>query len=299
VATFSTLRPTHRPGINARRSTPLRVRSGLLTPLRLWHLTSLDAPTVAVVWTLAFAWSVHIHLPLWLPAVLALAAWSAYIGDRLLDARNARGPLRARHHFHWKHRRVFLPIALAAAVAGLSLVLYSMPATARERNSFLAAAALVYFTSVHSPWRVSSPGLRLRIPKELLVGVLFTLACATPVWARVWAGTPGQRLSLLLPVLTFIALAWLNCHAIEIWESRTRTQSAEVFRLATALAAVAMLFAAIASHYNPRQAALLAAAALSAALLALLDSRRHDLTPLTLRAAADLVLLVPVALLAI
>jgi hypothetical protein len=267
----------------------------LLAPLRLWHLTSLDAPTVAIVWMLAFAWSVHIHLPLWLPGVLALAAWSAYIGDRLLDARNARGPLRARHHFHWKHRRVFLPIALSAAVAGLSLVLRSMPATARERNSFLAAAALVYFTSVHSPWRVSSPKLRLRIPKELLVGVLFTLACATPVWARI----PSQRLSLLLPIFTFIALAWLNCHAIEIWESRTRTQSAEVFRLGTALAAVAMLFAAIASLYSPRQAALLAAAALSAALLAFLDRRRPDLTPLTLRAAADLVLLVPVALLAI
>ncbi len=39
--------------------------------------------------------------------------------------------------------------------------------------------------------------------------------------------------------------------------------------------------------------------ALIAALLALLDHYRHALKPVTLRAAADLVLLVPAALLAI
>jgi hypothetical protein len=295
VATFSTLRP----GADADRSARLNPGFDFLAPLRLWHLTSLDAPTVAVVWTLSFAWAAHIHLPLWLPAVLALAAWSAYIGDRLLDARNARGPLRARHHFHWRHRRIFFPIALAAAVAGLSLVLHSMPVAARERNSFLAAAALAYFISVHSPWRVSSSKLRFRIPKELLVGVLFTLACAVPTWARI----PGQRLSLLLPVLTFTALAWLNCHAIETWESQARGKSITVFRLAITLTAVAALFAVIAIVHNPvsnpRQAALLTAAAISAALLAFLDRRRHALMPIALRAAADFVLLVPVALLAI
>jgi hypothetical protein len=305
VATTSTLRPR----LGARRLIRLPASFSLLTPLHLWHLTSLDAPTVAVVWTLAFAWAVRIHLPLWLPTVLALAAWSAYIGDRLLDARNARTPLRARHHFHWKHRRIFLPIALAAAITGLSLALHSMPAAARERNSLLAAAALIYFTSVHSPWRVSGPkpGLRIpripRIPKELLVGVLFTLACATPVlarlWTRSWIRNPDQCLSLLLPILTFTALAWLNCHAIEIWESLTRTHSAKVFRLATALATVAIVFAAVASLHDPRQGALLAAAALSAALLALLDRRQNEISPIALRAAADLVLLVPAALLAI
>src|SRR5271156_1049832 len=98
----------------------------------LWHLTSLDAPTVAVVWTLAFAWAARVHLPIWLPIVLALAAWSFYIGDRLLDARNARTPLRERHHFHWRHRRIFLPLAVTSAILGMLLVLHSMPIPARE-----------------------------------------------------------------------------------------------------------------------------------------------------------------------
>jgi len=50
-----------------------------------------------------------------------------------------------------------------------------------------------------------------------------------------------------------------------------------------------------ASH--PAAAALVAAAAVSAALLALLDAARTRMTPLTLRAAADLVLLAPAVLL--
>jgi hypothetical protein len=292
VATSSTLRP--RSGV--RRPARLRARQKILTSLHFWHLTSLDAPTVAVVWTLAFAWSAHLRLPVWLPVVIALAAWSAYIGDRLLDARNARTPLRARHLFHWEHRRIFVPIAVAAALIGLGLVLYSMPASARERNSFLAAAALVYFTSVHSPWRIARPKLRLRLPKEFLVGVIFTLACATPTWARI----PGHRLSLFVPIVIFTALAWLNCHAIEAWESETEMRPAAIVRPAAVLAVSAALLAIItASPHDPRPAALLVTAALSAAMLALLDRYRQALAPVTLRAAADLVLLVPAALLAI
>ena len=46
-------------------------------PLRLWHLASLDAPTVAAVWGLAFAWAAHIALPRWIPALLALGTFVA------------------------------------------------------------------------------------------------------------------------------------------------------------------------------------------------------------------------------
>lgn len=285
------------------------------TPLRLWHLTSLDAPTVAVTWTLTFAWATQIRLPLWLPITLALASWSAYIADRLLDAYRAQKAinlhsesgaetcslipvpyslsLRPRHHFHWKHRRFFIPLALAAALAALSLVLINMPLAARERNSVLAAAALAYFTSVHNPWRLPSPKFRLRLPKELLVALIFTLACAIPTWTRI----PTRRLELLIPTLAFIALAWLNCQAIETWESATPRRN-PIFPLAATLAAITALIATIfLAEHQTRIAALLAAAATSAALLALLDRHRHRVTPTTIRAAADLVLLTPLALL--
>ena len=135
---------------------PVREQGGvgaLVSLLHGWHLTSLDGPTVAVIWTLAFAWAARVRLPVWAPLGLGLAAWFAYIGDRLLDAYRRSDGLRARHHFHWRHRRVFLPVALLAAAGAVGIALSVMPLAARERGSMLAAAALVYFASVHSPRR--------------------------------------------------------------------------------------------------------------------------------------------------
>jgi hypothetical protein len=285
--------------------------SQLSSLLHLWHLTSLDAPTVAVVWTLAFAWAFGIHLPLWVPMILALGAWSVYIGDRLLDAWRARSPLRARHHFHWHHRRIFVAVALVAFCVAMALILRYMPLAARGRNSILAAAAFVYFTGVHSRsdrsnagtvarrFAVSFPG---KFPvKELLVAIIFTLACAAPTWARTTA-----HLAMLAPILGFAALAWLNCHAIETWETasepitRLLAKCSSTLRTATLLAIVTIAASAIsAALHHPRPAALLAAAALSAVLLGILDRHQHRLSAITLRAAADLVLLTPLALLAL
>jgi hypothetical protein len=58
-----------------------------------------------------------------------------------------------------------------------------------------------------------------------------------------------------------------------------------------------LLLATVLASTQPRPAALIAAGAASALLLALLHRLRHRLTPLALRAAADLVLLTPLALL--
>jgi hypothetical protein len=276
--------------------------------LALWHLASLDAPTVAVVWTLVFAWAARVRLPLWVAALMALVTWAVYIADRLLDARSALRDgcfhgLRQRHIFHWRHRRLFLPLALASAITAAVLVLALMPAAARERNSLLAAAALVYFSSVHFPRRLprfaasilnagrfaSRISSRRVFSKELLVGLLFTAACVLPTAAR--AAAP---LGPLLPcAVVFALLAWLNCHAIDSWESACTSISGPALLLALAgLAAAGVLFAAV----HPRPALLLLAAALSALLLALLDRLRARLIPLTLRAAADLVLLTPAVL---
>ena len=280
--------------------------------LELWHLTSLDAPTVAVTWTLAFAWSAHVHLPAWLPIILALSAWSFYITDRLLDAyRDSRlatrrtqtlslvpafqSPvLQPRHHFHWNHRKPFLLIAISSVLIALNLVVRYMPLAAQTRNSVLALASLAYLTSVHT--RPS-----LRIPKELLVAIVFTAACSLPVLARIEPPGSTSCLAIIPAVLTFVALAWLNCQAIETWESNAPTRFKFVIpQLAVALAATAATLATISAlTHHPRPALLLASAAASSLLLALLHSLKPNLTPTTLRTAADLVLLTPLALLAI
>lgn len=269
--------------------------------LRLWHLTSLDAPTVAAVWSLGFAWAAGVRLPAWVPILLALAAWAVYIGDRLLDARTANpGTLRDRHRFHFRHRRLLIPIAIAAACAAAWIVLTLMPTAARERNSPLALAALAYLARVHSPRSLTAPltPLSLLLKKEMLVGLLFTAACALPAISRA-AALPNQPLwPLFVAAIVFALLAWLNCHAIDRWEVREHEfDMPRILLPACLLAFAGLLLAAILSSTQPRPAAMIVTASVSALLLALLDRLRGRLTPLALRACADLVLLAPLSLL--
>ena len=254
--------------------------------MRYWHLLSLDAPTVAVVWSAAFAWIAHAHLPIWLLFLQALVVWSVYVVDRLLDARSSLRSgegedLRERHFFHWRHRAVLAPLAMAAWVASAWIVLRWMPAAAKERSSALGAASLAYFAGVHSG------GLRRFATKELLVGVLFTLGCALPAWWRGRAGWPAAAAAAY-----FAAVAWLNCGAIEEWESGGAARG-RIGRKAQRIGAAGLACAGAMVCLDGRAAALLGAGAASALLLGLLDRVGGRMSAMLLRAAADLVLLTP------
>jgi hypothetical protein len=266
-------------------------------PLRLWHLASLDAPTVAVAWSSAFAFAAGVQLPRWIPLLLFLGTWSVYIGDRLLDFRSAQRTgnlqrLRDRHYFHWRHRKLLLAVAICTASAATALIFIRMPLALRERNSVLAIAALAYFTGVHSAGRLPSlfPIWSRRFPsKEFLVGILFTAGCAAPVLSRLHsAGGTAARWPLLVATAFFAALAWLNCRSIESFESPIPSP---ILPHAIALALAGLILAAGFTLIQPRAAALLLAGSASALLLAFLDRARHRLTPMTLRIAADLALL--------
>jgi hypothetical protein len=232
---------------------------------------------------------------------LAVAAWAVYIADRLLDARAANrlanlDSLRERHFFHHRHRRMLIPVAIAAACAAVWIVFTQMPSLARERNSVLAVAAMAYFTSVHSAGRRPSIGLPPLLKKELLVGLLFTAACALPALSRA-AAQPAPTLGPLSAAVFFALLAWLNCHAIDRWETLDSAHDSQIFSLACLLAFTGLTIATALSATEPPAAGLILAGAASSLLLAFLDRARNHLTPLALRCAADLVLLTPMALL--
>lgn len=236
-------------------------------------------------------------------AALILIVWFIYIVDRLLDARaGLRTPsqhtLRDRHWFHWRHRRILLPLACLAAIAAAALVLARLPMRALRPDSLVAAATLVWLGSVHLGTRHSAAA-RERMA-EIVVALIFVTGCALPILPQ----NPAAFARLALaPALLFAAVAWLNLHAINAWESAPNTASihsripsrihpagAAIAAIGFTLAACAMLLAA------PRTAALLACAACSALLLVLLDRMRNRMTPITLRAAADMVLLTPLLL---
>jgi hypothetical protein len=299
-------------------------------PVAFWHLASLDAPTVAVVWSLAFAWAGRVRLADLVLLVLALTVWCAYVCDRILDARvldarggfrsstrSTRSGLRERHFFHWRHRRLFVPLAAAAAcVAGVAAATF-LPPFVRERGLVLGAAALVYFSGVHlAPWlHRGRHTLSWPVSKEILVAVLFTAGCMLPALSRFHASGAQEcsRWWFWIPAVYFAVLAWLNCSSIAKWESGgegseervdqvkrwcwgSRVSRAANFSAALLVAFAGLLLAVIASASYPRSAALLVAGAVSALLLAMLDRARTRMTPLALRAAADLVLLTPMVL---
>jgi hypothetical protein len=290
----------------------------------MWHLASLDAPTVAVVWSLAFAWAVGAQLSGRVLLVLALTVWCAYVCDRLLDARSGlhspRGATQSglleRHFFHWRHRRLLAPLAVVAACVAGAAAVTLLQTFVRERGLVLAAAAMVYFSGVHAAPRVRNRRLAHSWPvsKELPVAVLFTAGCILPAWSRLHASGARDfsRWWFWFPAVYFAGLAWLNCSSIARWEcsdehssnrfdregrtysEHTRQRTNLFAALLVALAGT--LLAAIASASHPRAGALIAAGAASALLLALVDCMRTRLTPLALRAAADLVLLTPILL---
>jgi hypothetical protein len=235
------------------------------------------------------------HLPWWVLVLLPLGVWIFYVADRLLDARTgmqpfAKAKLHERHMFHWRHRRILAPFALASAVVAAWIIFRLMPRTTREHDSLLAAASLLYFTQVHSGRRF------LSVPsKELLVGVIFTFGCALPALSRAHLSLAWWP--LLVTTLFFALLAWLNCVAIDRWESHDANSSRRSIALPALLLTTACLIgSALLSASHPRSAGLLACAAAAALVLAALDRVRGRLTPITLRVAADLALLTPAIL---
>ncbi len=183
-----------------------------------------------------------------------LAVWMIYAADRLLDARlldgrlieagNAPADLEPRHHFHHAHRTPFVTaigfgsIALAALLHRLdprSLHLYALLAT-------LLAAWMVLIhvrpdpngtisTAAVQPRKALRRPRRIRLPKELAVGIFFPAAVFIPTVARSTASPAAIHLlgwlanwirpNLLPSAILFAAVCTLNCLCLYAWEHPT------------------------------------------------------------------------------
>jgi hypothetical protein len=277
------------------------------TPLALWHLLSLDAPTVAALWTWFIASANRIHLPLSSTLSMALAVWMLYAADRLMDARllniypTRHEGLEARHYFHYRHGAAFLTGILLSSIA-LAALLSHLDAAAIRLYLILGSLVAGYFILIHATSSAAAQQkVAHRLPKEIAVGLCFAAATFIPTVAR----RPDLRLLLLPIALVFAALCSLNCLFIYAWEHedhRTNSLTHAITRVAlgnlTAVTA-AIIFCSISlvllDHRVPWP--IPCAGALSAAFLLLLHNRRHAIARTTLRAAADLALTTPLLLL--
>jgi len=266
-------------------------------PLALWHLLSLDAPTVAVLWTWFLASGNRLRLPALSLLSIVIAVWMLYAADRLLDARHLLADplhtagLEHRHHFHHRHRSAFL-LGILAASLSLALLIPRLPAPAIHLYLILGALLAGYLVLIHAT------GSAHRLPKEIAVGLFFSAAVFIPTVAR----APTLRPSLLPAAALFAMLCSLNCLFIYRWEHPFSTTDGETPSLphpitraalhylnpiALALACGSALFALL--TLTP----LTSAIGLSALLLLVLDRCPARLHPVTLRAAADLALTTP------
>lgn len=285
-------------------TTQLAVPTRTANPLALWHLLSLDAPTVAALWVWFIARACQVRLPAVAPLAMAVAVWMLYATDRLLDARVLNAPgcapdeLEARHLFHHQYRRAFLAgiglgmVALGALLPGLNplaLRLYLV------EGALLAA----WFFVLHASDSAH------HLPKEIAVGMFFAAATFIPTVGRE-ADAPGIHTALLPCAFLFAALCSLNCLFIYAWEHDCGDASARQAHATTRLAlrhlfelAVVVMLAGIASAIvaSSTLRVIPAACALSAAALLALDRNRRSISRTTLRAAADAALLTPVLLL--
>jgi len=271
-------------------------------PLVLWHLLSLDAPSVAALWTWFLARANHIRLPAASILAMALAVWMLYAADRLLDTRPDTRPdtrsirpeqeLEERHYFHRVNGRAFVVGIVAGAIV-LATLLPGLFAESLHLYLILGAMLFAYFVLIHSA--ASSR----RLPKEVAVGVFFSAATFIPTVAR----RPELRLALCPAAVLFALLCSLNCLFIYAWEhplaspsthpaTRIALRVLPALTIAAAIAGIALLLA------DPLLSGQISAAcALSATSLLIVHRVRHRFTRIALRAAADLCLLTPLFML--
>jgi hypothetical protein len=262
--------------------------------LGLWHLLSLDAPTVATLWTWFIARANHIHLAAGSLLAMAVAVWMLYAADRLLDGQSTQtDALEARHHFHYRHRRAFLT-AIAAASVILAILLPRIPMEAIKLFLILGGLVFGYFVVIHAT------GNAHRLPKEIAVGVCFAAAVFIPTVAR----RPELRGALLAPAMLFAALCSLNCLFIYAWEHPAGTAPQKPHALTAAALSglhplgigLGIASVALAFFYRGAPWPICASVGLSSFALLALHWLRQRCDALTLRAAADLALLTPVLL---
>jgi hypothetical protein len=259
-----------------------------------WHLLSLDAPSVAGLWSLFFVRAMHLHLSLIQSMLLPLGTWLLYVADRILDGlgKPHAALLRERHHFHARHRTAFLCIAAFLTLLLAWFIRTHMNPEAFREDLWIGSIALLYLFAVH---RLSAR----RLPKELAVAILFAAATAVPAWSRLTGGNVPGKERLAPAILFFALLCWINCAGIEKWEggnphAMTRWASLHLRPIATAVALFSLVAALLSSSRG--LIAVYLAALSSSALLFALDKRSSRLSPLHLRIAADAALLTPLAL---
>ena len=210
--------------------------------------------------------------------MLVLAVWLIYAADRLLDAWRGTWTERLpRHEFYRRNWSVVVPVWISVLALSGWLAWTRLQTTLFTRGVALLAAIGLYFFIVHR--------LKWIWPKELAVAVLFALGASLAAWGHIQS--PVDAATIVL----FSCLCWINCAAIEKWESdKWESRSVAEWPVAAAAFCVAAAAVILLSTHRP---VLSGAEAASALAFVALDRRSNRLSREALRVLADVALLTP------
>jgi len=264
------------------------------------NLLSLDAPLVAVAWLCIFArtWRADYH-PWEAYVSLGLAVWVIAVANRLLDVSilgAGSGKVDARHEFHRKYRKLFVIGAGLAALTVLTLVLSYMSYAIYH---YILIGGVVVAGFFGLSMLSSQDAGEIPHAKNILAGIGF--AFGTAMMAHVYL--PELRIYDLLgsrEFISFAVLCILNISAIDVWDHASRSADVEIkagdeLSLTlplTLLGGAALVFAVFDHEMATRP--FFYAIMTGAALLHILNRSRARFSMDTLRALADVAMLLPV-----
>ncbi|MDF3059111.1 MAG: hypothetical protein K0R17_3326 [Rariglobus sp.] len=264
-------------------------------------ILSLDAPLVAVLWQALFARKLGVHLDWHDPVLLGLAVWIVYAADRWIEGwrLDLDTVQTQRHQFYLRHRWPVFWTGIAAIIATTVIAIARLDEREFKAGFVLLIPTLLYLFS-HQLVHRHHP---LRLPKEIVIAVIFALGCALAPAVIV----PEKIPSLLIPVTLFGLLCFANCALIASWEKEVDTLHGQTslalqlkgrWAIIHALPWLVFLSALVSVFLNPdpsHPGALCTAA--SGLLLGLLDLLQPRIGREAARAVVDFTLMTPVVLL--
>ena len=303
------------------------------------NLLSLDAPLLAVLWMWLLAKSMRVvYMDSYSYWLLAGAIWCVYVVDRVWDVRrfHSRGgdidQMSTRHRFHWKYRKILLPLVLAVVVYGIHSA-FNVASAALLTAGVSGIGLCVIYILV----RAFDTG-DIAYAKNFIAGITFAFGVSAPIvvesvqlplgvsdlWYHFTASSDANFFLALkhgignffkmtistvavvfssgsLPFL-FGLLCFLNITGIDLWEKSRRSKNEEekescetIFATgALMLAALAVYLAAYSLAEFERPASYVVMVA--ATLLYLINKKRSIFYLDAQRVLADFAMILPIPL---
>jgi len=141
------------------------------------RLLSLDIALASVLVSLTIAKMLDVEMPYAVSVCLFLAIWSIYTIDHLIDSARVHHPSMPRHQFHKKHHRIIRTVLFCAIGAG-TFSAWLLPSETLRIGVIIGLVVIVYFSMLVSA-DARDPARQAFIPKEIIVGAIYTLGVLT------------------------------------------------------------------------------------------------------------------------